>query len=41
MCACAQFVNDKASVHRAILDIRNHNNESVEMLFVQWFAVGV
>ena len=38
--ACAQFVNDKASVYQAILDIRAMDGTSLNDLYVQWFSIG-
>lgn len=38
--ACAQFVNDKAAVNQAILDIRAMDGTSLNNLYVQWFAIG-
>lgn len=38
--ACAQFVNDKATVYQAILDIRDVDGTKLD-LYVQWFAIGI
>lgn len=38
--SCVQFVNDTASVNRAILDVRDIDGKSQNGLYVQWFAIG-
>lgn len=40
MGACVQFVNDKASVNQAILDVRDIDGNSQNGLYVQWFSIG-
>ena len=35
-----QYINDKASVNEAVLDIKDNNGESHEELYVQWFSIG-
>lgn len=35
-----QYINDKASVNEAVLDIKDNNGESREELYVQWFSIG-
>lgn len=40
MGACVQFVNDKASVNQAILDVRDIDGNSKNELYVQWFSIG-
>ena len=38
--ACAQFVNDEATVYQAILDIRDVDGTKLN-LYVQWFSIGI
>ena len=38
--ACVQYINDKASVNNAILDIKALDGTSLNNLYVQWFAIG-
>ena len=37
---CVQYINDKASVNNAILDIKALDGTSLNNLYVQWFAIG-
>ena len=41
MGACVQFVNDKASVNQAILDVKDIDGKSQNGLYVQWLSIGI
>ena len=41
MGACVQYINDKASVNQAILDVRDSDGKSQNGLYVQWLSIGI